>query len=591
MKLAAPVKFKNLMTQIHDGFWLPENIRSNLITPGTEWVVQYHANGVPTSDQNSDAIGARWPLLSISQWKFLLNALKDQRKPITPDFIDRLKSALSILFQQFQQPENPLSIEALQIFQAYTGYSQEMISFATSIFEETPFEEIEQMLCVKIPASAKTEYKSLKALDGPDGKVRFYSKRSSLLEKIFSGRTSDPLPYTTDHPQMVLGYASGNVLGTAFIINLLGQISALVNLNGTDSALNPIPAILVKNSRQEPLFVPFLFSALERIDPDLLSTSAIMIWDYDDETIQNAIISEADLVLAAAADSTIQQIDQQIKRVKPSIRFQPHGHKTSFTTIGKAYLAKPGESGTQNPRELLEKIALLAAIDSILWDQNGCLSSRIHFVEQNSDSQFTSIDYGQTLVEKLRLLSKELPKGAIPLSRIHDRFDHFNAQTISPQFTLCSKYEDDFIVVVDNRTWEPMQFRSIVNTCMERTIVIRPVESVLDVPNKYLTLIPSNNLQTMYIAIDGEAENTWSNQLIQFVEGVGNRGITSIRSIGQSPFPQLAFSWDGYLPQSLSLKYPAGYFTTIEFNHNFTQIMQTSQWLENRLGILSGSDD
>ena len=583
-KLAVPVKFNNPMKQVYDGFWLPENIRSNLITPTTDWVVQYHANGVPTNGQNPEAIGARWPILSTTQWGYLLKALKDQRKPIPPDFIGRLTSALRVLFQQFQLPENPFTSEAIQISKAYTGYSQEMIRFATSIFEETPFEEIEEMLCVKIPASAKTEYKSLKELDGPEGRVRFYPKKSSLLKKIYSDKQSDPLPYKTDHPQMVLGYASGNVLGTAFIINLLGQISALVNPNNSVSAHTPIPAVLVKNSRQEPFFVPFLFSALERIDPDLLSTSAIMIWDYEDESIQDLIISEADLVLAAAADSTIQQIDQQIKHVKPSVRFQPHGHKTSFTTIGKAYLANPGDGGRRNPQELLGKIALLAAIDSILWDQNGCLSSRIHFIEQNSETQFTSINYGQTLVEKLRLLSKELPRGAIPLSRIHDRFDHFNAQTISPQFTLCSNYEDDFIVVVDNRPWEPIQFRSIVNTCMERTIVIRPVDSVLDVPNKYLKQVPANNLQTIYIAIDGEADNNWSNQLTQFVEKVGKCGVTSIRSIGQSPFPQLAFSWDGYLPQSLSLNYPKGYFTTVEFNHNYTQIMQTSQWLENRLG-------
>jgi len=572
------------MTDIYDGFWLPEGIRANLITPDTKWVVQYHANGVPTSDQYPDAIGARWPILALSQWKYLIKVLKDQRKPISLDFIDRLKSALRIFSQQFQQTSNPFAKDALHIFQTYTGYSQEMISFATSLFEETPFEEIEQMVCIKIPASSKTEYNSLKELDGPDGKVRFYSKRFSLLEKIFSGSPSSPLPYTADYPQMVLGYASGNVLGTAFIINLLGQISALINPNSADSSTKPIPSILVKNSRQEPLFVPFLFSALEKIDPELLRSSAIMIWDYEDEAIQKSIISEADLVLAAAADSTIQQIDQQIKHIKPSIRFQPHGHKTSFTTIGKAYLTKQEENDTQNAQELLDKIALLTAIDSILWDQNGCLSSRIHFVEQYSASVFTPIDYGHRLVEKLRQLSKKLPRGAIPLSRIHDRFDHFNAQTITPQFSLCSKYEDDFIVVVDSRPWNPAQFKSIVNTCMERTIVIRPVESVLDVPNKYLSLIPRNNLQTMYIAIDGEADNHWSNLLSQFIEEVGKCGITSIRSIGQSPFPQLAFSWDGYLPQSLSLRYPEGYFTTVEFNHNYTQIMQTSHWLENRLG-------
>jgi hypothetical protein len=226
---------------------------------------------------------------------------------------------------------------------------------------------------------------------------------------------------------------------------------------------------------------------------------------------------------------------------------------------------------------------MLAALDSILWDQNGCLSSRIHFIEQGTTSDYTPLDYGLMLVNKLRLLSKKLPRGMIPLSRIHDRFEYFNAQASSPQVKLCSTYDDDFIVFLDERPWNQQQFRSMVNTCMERTIVIRPIESIMDVPNMYLALIPPNNLQTMYVAIEGETSNPLSPEFSLFIENIGRCGITSIRAIGQSPFPQLAYSWDGYLPQNLALNYPAGYFSTIEFKNNYQRIQHHKKWLADHL--------
>jgi hypothetical protein len=118
---------------------------------------------------------------------------------------------------------------------------------------------------------------------------------------------------------------------------------------------------------------------------------------------------------------------------------------------------------------------------------------------------------------------------------------------------------------------------------MERTIVVRPVASIQEVPEKYLSQLPPENLQTMYVAIDGESQQTWSPEFSRFVERIGERGITSIRTIGQSPFPQLAYSWDGFMPHSLSLEYPAGYFTTVEFDHTYQKIQQAWQWLAKRI--------
>lgn len=392
---------------------------------------------------------------------------------------------------------------------------------------------------------------------------------------------------TAKHPSRVLGYAAGNVMGTAHLISLLAQISALVQLPSGSEPVE-IPTILIKNSRQEPIFAPLIFSALEAIDPQLTASLAVMLWDYEDTHLQETLVAKSDLVLAAAADFTIQQIEQVIQRVQtPShpIRFHPHGHKVSFTTIGKDYLQKektaPGLAGL----DLIHLTCMLAALDSIFWDQYGCLSSRVHFIETGGSEAYTPLEYGHFLAEKIRILSTFLPRGAMPLHGLHTRFEKYTALAAPGRVDLCSTYEDDFLVVVDARPWSSAISQDVVNDCVERTIIIRPVQMLMEVPQTYLRWLPAKNLQTMIVAIDGPAHSTWSPDFTRYVEMIGKRGVTGIRTIGRGAFPQLAYSWDGYLPLDLSLERRPGYFTSVEFENTYQQILDTYQLYATRSGL------
>jgi hypothetical protein len=330
-----------------------------------------------------------------------------------------------------------------------------------------------------------------------------------------------------------------------------------------------------------------IFSALEQIDPQLTGTVALMIWDYEDKILQESLILRSDLVIAAAADFTIDQIDEVIQRVQtPShpIRFHKHGHKVSFSTIGSAYLKKnipvPDISGL----EMVHLVTTLAAVDSIFWDQYGCLSSRVHFIQSGGADAYTPLEYGHFLAEKIRLLSRFLPRGAIPLHGLHNRFEKYAAMAPSGLVELCSSYEDDFLVIVDSRKWTAHTFQGVVNDCIERTIVIRPVENLMEVPRQYLGTLPAKNLQTMSVAIDAPGQETWSAEFYRFVDAVGKLGVTGVRTVGRGAFPQLAYSWDGYLPLDLSLERPEGYFTTVEFEDTFGQILDTYQLYASRVG-------
>jgi hypothetical protein len=332
-----------------------------------------------------------------------------------------------------------------------------------------------------------------------------------------------------------LGYAAGNVPGTALLIALLGGLA-----NHAAAEAVAAPAVVVRNSRHEPLFAPWLLSAVEAIDHELVAGLAALIWDYDETAIQREVLARAGLMMAAAGDDTIAALDSQRAKFAPNLRFHRHGHKVSFAVIGDGGLGI-GDS----------QVARLAAVDSSLWDQNGCLSARVHFVAGDADG------YAQALAEQMRVLASAMPRGTTPRRFVHRAFDTFKALEGLGDVRLFSGYDDDFAVILDWRPWDAERVARAANACMGRVIIVRPVRDVLDAAG-YLRWLPPANLQSVSVAMD-------ERRVLEFADAAGACGVTAIRSLGRAAFPQLAYSWDGLLPLDVAHLRPAGHFTTVEF--------------------------
>jgi hypothetical protein len=580
------------MARIFDGFWLPKQIRQQVITPDTPWEIQRHRNGMPVDGDSPDVVAARWPRLSHAQFGQLLKALADNRSPVGSDFLVRLDQAITNFSRQFADLSGGFAQSILYMLSDYTGYSSEMIGFAIGMQELTPLDSLQQVAHMRLPDTVRSGYVPMSNNCILDGRIRLFETgmKSQIERTIFRCRASSsrPLPMGAAHPDTVLGYAAGNVIGASHLITLLAQTSALITADAESSHKVRMPVILVKNSRHEPMFTPMVFSALEAIDPALVSTVAVLIWDYENMPLQEYLISQANLVIAAAADSTIADIDRLIHKVRKSqheILFHKHGHKVSFSTIALPYLKKGAAIPGRPQQELIDAIGLLSAVDSMFWNQNGCVSSRIHFVEHGDESHYSPVAYGNRLAAGGRLISTKLSRGNLTLQSVHNRFEKYSALTSTGKVHLCSTYQDDFLVVVDERPWSPQMLQATVNDCIERTIIIRPVESIMDVPDLYLCYIPSANLQSMMVAIDGVDHSIWSERFSNFADAIGKQGVTAVRTVGRGPFPQLAYSWDGYLPLDLSVKRPPGYFTTVEFENTYAQIVETYAVIDRLLRV------
>lgn len=554
-------------TRTYEGFWLPAHVREKVLHHA-EWDTALLRGGALLDAEAAPAAGAaesgeageagdeargpvgrdragaetrdaaegaaviRWPRLSLEQWMSLLSDLEARRSVSGADSAERWRSAL----ERVAEPLAERMPAALPVLSAATGYSTEMLVTALAGGDLVDPSSLAAALEFRPTWSVAAGWETMPGLGG---RARFFPRTpGGWARGALGGR--GPLFRPAPPVALTLGYAAGNVPGTALIIALLGALA-----NHAAPAGTPVPALLVRNSRHEPLFAPWVLSAVEEVDPELVAGVAVMIWDYADPSLQALLFRAAGLLLAAADDATIAALDGWRARNAPGLRFHRHGHKVSFATLGRGW-------------EAHADAARLAALDSSVWDQNGCLSARVHFVETGA------ADYALSLAEEMRSLSRSLPRGTTPRRLTHRAFDSYASIAGAARVRVASRYDDDFAVVLDDRPWDGDALRRVVNRCQGRVVVVRPVDDVMQVP-RMLDAVPAANLQSMSLLLEEE-------RVESFARAAGARGVTALRGLGRGAFPQLAYSWDGLLPADVCHLRAPGHFTTIEPMPEYRQI-------------------
>jgi hypothetical protein len=501
------------------------------LTREAAWEVRHVAAGRPVAP--GEGVTVRWPVLTADGWKALLRELRAARNPAIPNLVTRWQRALQAVPEILMG--QPHILEAIA---CYTGYPGSMLMLAFAQGELMQMDVLARAIeDVPTWAAARTWQRMPGGLPGA---LRFFpARRLDRWTAPLRGETS--LFHPGPPAGLALGFGAGNVPGNGLLIALQLHIANHTALGAT--AETP-PAVLVRNSRQAPLLAPWVLSAIERIDPELVTGLAMLVWDYDDASLQRQLLSQADLVMAAASDRTIASIDAHLQAIDSSARFHRHGHKVSFAVVGRAAL-----------RDDPSLPAGLAALDSTFWDQYGCLSARVHFVERGG--KHTPADYADALSEAMEKLARRLPRGVAPARFLHRSYDTYKLLERQGNVRVLTGYDDDSLVVVDDREWNADQWRDTVNRCTGRVVVVRPVEDLSDVYARYLCQLPPANLQSVSVAVAAE-------RVLKLAEEIGACGVTALRSLGRAAFPQMAYSWDGLLPLDLGNSRPPGRFTTLE---------------------------
>jgi hypothetical protein len=115
--------------------------------------------------------------------------------------------------------------------------------------------------------------------------------------------------------------------------------------------------------------LPRLFAhSLREADPTLGGCLELATWPGGSLALEEALFAEADCVTATGRDETLADIQ---RRLPQHTRFLGHGHRVSFGYVARDALG-PGAAA---------QAAARAADDVVAWNQQGCLSPHVFYVE------------------------------------------------------------------------------------------------------------------------------------------------------------------------------------------------------------------
>lgn len=159
--------------------------------------------------------------------------------------------------------------------------------------------------------------------------------------------------------------------------------------------------VLVKASSKETLFPSMLRDALRETNPNLGKALSLASFPGGDSDCEAALFELAESVSVYGSDETVATLAARLEG-RPLLA---HGHGVSVAYCGSDSLSDTRIS------ETIERLSL----DIAAYDQRGCLSPQIVYVEQAPC--ISAADFGRRLVDEgLGPMHERLPRGPLPIS-------------------------------------------------------------------------------------------------------------------------------------------------------------------------------
>lgn len=148
--------------------------------------------------------------------------------------------------------------------------------------------------------------------------------------------------------------------------------------------------------------LPRLFAhSLHEADRHLGGCVEIAEWPGGSGALEEVLFAEADCVTATGSDATLAAIRAQLPVAQ---RFVGYGHRVSFAFVTGEVLSGPG----------VTQLVARAAADVTAWDQQGCLSPHVIYVEDKG--LVSAMKFAELLAAELERREATEPRGAIAVA-------------------------------------------------------------------------------------------------------------------------------------------------------------------------------
>ncbi|CAM4242950.1 acyl-CoA reductase [Comamonas aquatilis] len=271
-----------------------------------------------------------------------------------------------------------------------------------------------------------------------------------------------------------------------------------------------------KLASAEPLFAGWFARLLAEVHPPLADCLAVVWWRGAGTEEASTLYERADTVLAYGGNQTL---DALRRRLPVTTRFLPHGHKLGFGLIGAAAMDTLKAPAT----------ARLAAWDVMRYDQQGCYSPHVFYVERGASvSPRAFADY---LAAELANLQRRFARRPLAL-------EEGTAVAKWQQSVEWAGDEQQLLGPVD-APWSVAYsdgLQPLTPTALYRTIAVVGVDNLdAAVP---VVAAQREFLQTAGIAATPE-------QLYRLAGLLGAAGVTRISAIGSMSMPEAGWHHDG----------------------------------------------
>lgn len=156
-------------------------------------------------------------------------------------------------------------------------------------------------------------------------------------------------------PQLLVHVAAGNIPNPALMSLTLGLLTRSAQFMKCATGASWLPRL-------------FAHSIYE-IEPKLGACLELAEWRGGNAELESALFADADCVTATGSDEALASIRL---RMPAKIRFLEYGQRVSFGFVTREVLRD----------EMIAGILSRVADDVIAWDQNGCLSPHVIYVEE-----------------------------------------------------------------------------------------------------------------------------------------------------------------------------------------------------------------
>jgi len=309
-------------------------------------------------------------------------------------------------------------------------------------------------------------------------------------------------------PELLAHITAGNVPAPAFMSIVLGILVR--------------SAQFIKCASGTSQLVRLFAHSIYHRDPKLGSCIEIAEWPGVRADLEKSLFEAADCLTATGTNETVQQIRG---RLPAHVRFLGYGHRVSFAYIAHEMLTRHGA------RDLAAK----AALDVIAWNQLGCLSPHVIYLEMSGS--VTPEQFAAFLSEELQKAESTEPRGAISV----EEGAQIAAKRGFYQVRAAASAETQLWQSADSTAWTVVfeQDAQFQLSCLNRFVFVKPVRDLADALHSAASV--KGKVSTVGLAAPRAKAEDLALQLARW-------GATRICPIGRMQNPPLTWRHDGSPP-------------------------------------------